>query len=721
MKKKAIEKIPFLTLKKVSRKKSAEYIGVTAIKNIGHERHLLVEVYENREEKKDVPIVRIALTKKDFGIYITESKEWTRKNITGDEYGENPIWEELKEYRTREEKKKRYSLQSPEDLDRIQKFCKNIVIWDKEEWWKLLSYYERRIISEERRKRESRKYERRQQALYDRMAHTPELPERLILDRADKTLFRNKHYLYYKKRGSYAQVSCSKCGGVYDGRWKEGQTYESQFESHIEEPREGYYGTCKLCGIRGMYKCQGKVKGTYDEIKHIFLGQRYKENGFVMRYIEVSKGYVLEQIAGEKDAEMHGAYEEISGTEIARAYFEQGKKTQIDFHKHNPYTGKDFWDDCNLDGMRNITIREAPVMQETFTELKGTIFQYSALGEYATKAGKMDPIMYLERYQQTPQIEVLVKMNMIGIVKDLINCRFGIVADAEAKRPDEFLGIRKERVKQLMRNEGDTDMLVTMQMEKRCGQHWTDEQIENLKETGLSRSQIETATRFMGIQKLLNRIEKYAGCSYGSGRTCTEKNIRNTARTYIDYLQMRLGRGYDLNNAVYQHPRDLEEAHRKMVEETNKEEMDRRLREVEKKFPKIRENYRKLRKKYYYEDDTYIIRPARSAEEIVKEGRILHHCVGGNNYLDKHNRGLTYILMLRFRKSKDTPYITVEIEADRVRMCQWYGEKDTKPDKENIDAWLKNYLQMLRNGTLAETMEKAEQKVAQEAMMAATA
>ena len=36
MKKKTIEKIPYLGLQKISRKKSAKYIGVTAIKIIGH-------------------------------------------------------------------------------------------------------------------------------------------------------------------------------------------------------------------------------------------------------------------------------------------------------------------------------------------------------------------------------------------------------------------------------------------------------------------------------------------------------------------------------------------------------------------------------------------------------------------------------------------------------------------------------------------------------------
>ena len=55
-----------------------------------------------------------------------------------------------------------------------------------------------------------------------------------------------------------------------------------------------------------------------------------------------------------------------------------------------------------------------------------------------------------------------------------------------------------------------------MQTEKRQGQHWTDEQVEHLTETGLEYTQIETATRYMTLQKLLNRIEKYAGCEYGT-------------------------------------------------------------------------------------------------------------------------------------------------------------------------------------------------------------
>jgi hypothetical protein len=52
MKKKAIEKIPYFGLKKTSRKKDVKYIGVTAVKIVGHEKHLFLEVYRNKKRIK---------------------------------------------------------------------------------------------------------------------------------------------------------------------------------------------------------------------------------------------------------------------------------------------------------------------------------------------------------------------------------------------------------------------------------------------------------------------------------------------------------------------------------------------------------------------------------------------------------------------------------------------------------------------------------------------
>ena len=440
MKKKAIEKIPYFGLKKTSRKKDVKYIGVTAVKIVGHEKHLFLEVYRNKKESKEIPMVRIVLTKKDFGTYWPEKEEWTRRKIKPDGYYGRVIWEE--EHPTWEREKKENILQSTEDLERIKKFCKANV-YNEEHWWEYIYKHEDDIVTTARWNREHKVYMRRQEALADRMAHTKELPEKEILERADRLYFHNQHYLYYKKHGCWAHIACSKCGGVTDARWKSGISYESQFQRWTEEPREGHYGTCPMCGARGEYKCQGKVKGTCDKYIHLFLGQKYKENGMVMRYVKVGKKWTLGFICGDKGPEMYNASEELSGVELARAYFEPGKKVQIDYHKHNPYTGKDFWDDCNLYGMANIPISAGLIMSETYEEMKGTIFQYSALQEYAKNVREVNPIDYLERYSQTPQIEVLVKMGLTDVVEKLVKCYYGIVADENARRPDQFLGIRK--------------------------------------------------------------------------------------------------------------------------------------------------------------------------------------------------------------------------------------------------------------------------------------
>ena len=472
MKEKTIEKIPYLGLKKISRIKSVKYIGVTAIKNIGHQRHLLLEVYENKKESKKIPVVRITLTKKDFGTYWPDKQIWTRQQLSA----YSPIWTETHTY-TAKSLADENILQSPEDLARIKSFC-GTEIYNDTRWWGHIAEYEGDITSKERTKRVERKYKRRQEALKDRQANTKELPEKAILYRADHVYFRDEHFLYYKKHGSWADIACSKCGGVTTARWKSSGAYEDQFERNIEEPRENSFGTCPMCGAHGQYKCKGRVKGSIRKTRYLFLGQKYKDNGFVMRYIQVEKEWTLGFIAGENDNEMYNAYEKLSGVELARAYFEPGKKVQVDYNKHDPYVGRDFWDDCNLYGLSSIRINSGPILPETYGEMAGTMFQYSAMKEYTDSLMSVcNPVEYLECYMRTPQLEMLVKMHLTGVAEKLIKCQYGIIEDENATRPDEFLGIRKEKLKLLIKEKGDIGLLRVLQMEKRLAENWTDEQV----------------------------------------------------------------------------------------------------------------------------------------------------------------------------------------------------------------------------------------------------
>lgn len=709
MKKKSIEKIPYLGLPEVSRKKGVKYIGVTAYKNIAHERHLFLEVYRNDKARMKIPVVRIVLTKKDFGTCFPEDGSWTKAKCDGCQYSSLPVWyrEGDMTYRPGKDPIRESILYDQKDLDRIKAFCDIKYLRDSSPWWRYVDRRQEYIASADREVRRRRKYERRSQALKERIAATPEFSEKAVLDYAERCLFPSRHNLYYRKGKTHADVACSACGGVSYARWRPADSYESQFETRITEPVEGFTGICPLCGAVGTFIPQGRAKHDRAMTRHLFFGQKYKETGMVFRYFDVRKEFVLDLICEDDRMRMTGAREIVSGLEIARAYFEPGKKIQTDYHKSDYLTGKDYWDDCNLYGMANITVGPAKILPETWENMKGTILQYSAMQEYQKAAGEMNAFDYAERYLQTPQIEMLVKMGLTGIVDELIRYHYGIVHDEHADRADRFLGIRKEHLKLLINHHGSVRMLDIMRMEHRRCQRWTDEQIKNLTELGpayVSASLLE----YMPVQKLLNHVARYAGCGYGTGCSDASTRLMSTAQLYGDYIEMRRQQGYDLTNTVYLYPRDLRAAHDQLVREAHQEEMDKRCREVAERFPDIRKQYRRLRKEFFYSDEVYQIRPARSAEEIVAEGRLLHHCVGGDNYLSHHNDGKRIILLLRLQEDPDTPYVTVEIDRD-YRICQWYGAYDKKPDKENVQQWLEAYTTRLEYGNLPENPEQEDE------------
>lgn len=711
MKKKTIEKIPFLGLPKVKRNKSVEYVVVTDIKKVGQEECLFLEAYRNQKDAKEIPAARIVIGEKDFGTFFPESGAWSRGKITWDAWNASSfIWyENDRGSRAAKPGAEANVLNSAEDLERIRNFTEGPAVYGGE-WWRRICRKQEDIRRNEYYERDRRKRERRQQALEDRKAHTEELPEKRILEYADKILFHEEHYLYYKKRGARADVACTRCGNVSaDVRWKPGDSFESRFEKMIEEPRMGDYGTCPACGARGKYIPKGRAKNVSRIAEHIFLGQKYKEEGAVVRYINVEKEWQIELTCGEKDTEMCGACEKLIGLEIARTYFEPGKEPQTDYQKYDPYGGKNFWDDCNLGGLSNIAIREAPILPETYMNLKDTFLRYSAIEVYmeASRRRCVNLKDYLKEYIRTPQIEILAKLGLTDIVRKLVNGECGIVYDLKAGRPDAFLGIRKEHVRQLVGHKGNIDILNVMQIEKRMGQRWTEGQIEQLAELRLR--YIRSALDHMGIQQFLNHVAKYAGCGYGTMCETASERLRQTAQMYIDYLDMRQSRGYDMTNSVYLFPKSLNAAHARMVEEINGAEMDKRICGVGERYPLIKQNYRKLRNRFYFEDDEFLIRPARDAGEIVMEGRILHHCVGGDGYLSKHNSGESVILFLRFKEEPEIPYITVEIAPNTLYIRQWFGAHDKKPDKDRMQGWLNAYVNRLKSRQTAVEQETAKQ------------
>ena len=91
----------------------------------------------------------------------------------------------------------------------------------------------------------------------------------------------------------------------------------------------------------------------------------------------------------------------------------------------------------------------------------------------------------------------------------------------------------------------------------------------------------------------------------------------------------------------------------------------------------FRENY-PLRKKLEYRFGSLFIRQPESMNEIVEEGSLLHHCVGG--YAKRHAHGKLHILFIRAADKPDVPYYTMEVSA-AGEIVQVRGSHNRAPGK----------------------------------------
>lgn len=669
MKKKAIEKIPYQTAEKASRKYT--HVAVVFTREICEIPHLFVELYENKKESLLVPYIRMAFTKHDWGFY----------------YPTNGYWRACDIGTIRFDSKKTYI--SEKEMDEIWDFAKERE-WSKRNnnsWINTLSY----LIDRIKRERREKEREARQRRLNDRIANLPPEPADLK-EWADAKLFYNAHRLYYKRHGRYADIFCTACKKSCTRATQPGEGFEEQFESVIPTPKEGEQGICPLCHAPGTYKAKGrKILHSPEQLKeNFFIAQAYKGTGAVLRFYLAEKGFDL--VVNKQYEE---AREEVAITEISREFFEKDKKVQRDFQVYDNWDGKCIWIDCNIAGYNNVVISNGAIYPDSYQNLKSTVLRYSGIEEFSKDSSSYNLFKYMETYWEYPQVEFMSKLGLYDAVRGLVNGQEGLKVYPQATNPPEFFGIYPERFKELIKRKGDIRYLKVYQTEKKLGRRFAARQVEAIKVCDLTEHLDEELFAYTGLNRLINNIERYAGCkAIDDNCTTQELHLETVTRRYFDYIGMRKEAGYDLHNSIYLFPHNLDTAHDAMLEEINKDKIKKRNAEISLKYPEIKRNYRKLCYRYSCKAEDYLIRPARDAAEITREGRTLHHCVGGDGYLSKHNKGESYILFLRKQTSPEVPYITIEIKGERI--VQWHGAYNKKPDKEIIDSLLKQYTEELK-------------------------
>lgn len=471
--------------------------------------------------------------------------------------------------------------------------------------------------------------------------------------------------IFYRRKGKYAECMCGKCGIGY--------TTE-------EVPQRGNQTVCKVCGHRGQWKWKRCTRRQWDQ-NDITLVQCTTDKNLVMRIFRISYSYQQDYEADIQLIEKRRFFLHMGDVyKFYNTLFYDYKKGSWD-KRWGRESDHEFVDIDNFYPGYRQAINESVLKYCDPHEI--TAMTQWHQGDY----GKA-----LIVYARNPAVEMFAKSGLKGIVAHLMEKEGrSKLINRRAKTIYGQLRIKdKQALKYLLADKGKISTLEVLQLEKKKKVRFTDEQRTFLKmRYGEYRGMESTEflLQYMTIQQLMNRVEKYLKEEkyYSIGSVIIE---------YRDYLEMRMELGYDMANELYLHPRSLKEKHDLMVKERNAKKDELHSTKMMQKYPDIAKRYKSLCKKYAYSDQNFVIRPAKDAAEIVAEGRELQHCVGRENYLSGHNKGKSFILLLRKKESPNEPYYTIEICDDEI--IQWYGLRDKKPDKEIIEPWLDDYVTHLK-------------------------
>ena len=236
----------------------------------------------------------------------------------------------------------------------------------------------------------SKKHNKVKSRIDDQMSNIKDIPKDFDRWIDETALFRSRYIYYTYKAKKVLDGYCTHC----------------KSDVEIEGPRHNEVGICPNCKSHIQYKSMGNSKNVTDKGQAALI-QKFG-HGIVVRYFSISKSYGV-------DYKNPKSYHQ----ELTRDIYD--KKGNLQSYEWISFkqTGKMRWCDSNdTFGFHNAVLYERNLDRV----LKGTLWQYSAIKEFAThEKGFGFPIYnYLEKYKEYPVIEYLVKLGLYNLTKDTV-------------------------------------------------------------------------------------------------------------------------------------------------------------------------------------------------------------------------------------------------------------------------------------------------------------
>jgi hypothetical protein len=305
----------------------------------------------------------------------------------------------------------------------------------------------------------------------------------------------------------------------------------------------------------------------------------------------------------------------------------------------------------------------------------GTPFRYSTYESYIKDDDSADMVTFFDMYSKYPSIEYLTKLGFGKLIKEKLQRgrTYGAI-NWTGKNPVKVLKLTKQEINELRENKMEVSfsLLHLVQKARKDKSALPIQDIYNASEKFHQYiDELGEVLRYSSLRQALNYISKQ------------KQVIRSTEHqaliTWRDYLKDCIELGRDMADEAVIFPKNIETAHQNSM-------IQRKVKDNLKYDKAIRDYAKSLRKKRCFEYEGLLIRPAASAEEVITEGNILHHCVGG--YVERYSKRETEIHFIRRVSDPDKPFFTVEIRNNQI--FQYQGKNNQEKSAE-VDAFIKIY------------------------------
>lgn len=486
---------------------------------------------------------------------------------------------------------------------------------------------------------------------------------------------------------------------------------EIMCEPHQCEPKNRWQHTCKntiqcpFCGKQAIVKelrYTGKRKNLSRYRRAVVL--RWDQGALWARAYDCgkhySKGYALD---GEPSCKLVGVYRFRPGIAegTTRDWYGDCPFTHIQrqdtglvkgrWHIRGPYSANaDYGVGYDVIGVDEI--QESP-------------FRYCMAADAERKFTKF--LEFLTACCFYPrQIEMLMKAEMYDVVRDLVErgVKHAAVINWNDPNQAKAFGLSRQDMKTFLGTNRDIQIL---ELRKKLKGRVSIRESAEWVAAGINIRETLSQAKKWGVAP--ERLIRYLLGSVGCARYGGMPSIGSALRAWKDYLTAAEALGYQLHRDNVLMPPNLGQAHdeaterHQLVLQRQRREQERhRKKEERDRLAAPNADYdarrEKLDEKYGFAMDGILIRAPINGAEVLDEGRILKHCVGG--YADRHVKGSVTILFMRQEKRPDKPWLTIEMKGNQLVQIHGfknegiYTEKGRfAPDpreiyREYLDTWL---------------------------------